>query len=203
MRAAFILFLASCDSVFGLGGRTEPDARLQPDVPAEMCGADARYEPIADTPARSPYRIVETSPLSWAEAFDDCRNDSMTGITHLVVFDDLIELASVRAVSPRRPKESWYAWAGYARDHQGPALEFTAVTGQPLSTTSLLWASGEPNDGVQSPKTPTPREETIVWWADNNSGIVDGPYDWTVEGYICECDGQPTIDIDFDIRPPD
>ncbi len=202
MKRAALLFLAGCDLVYGLEDRADARIDTMPDAPPEACPADGSYVPIPDAPKHSTYRIVETNRVDWQEAFDDCRNDTDTGVTHLIVFDDSTELTYVQLASPTRPPvSSWVSWGGYARNYDEPPFEFTSVTGIPLDRLSTLWAMREPDNGGMS--IPPPPPETAVWWGDNITGLVDAPWDDTSpEGYICECDGTATKNINFRVRPP-
>lgn len=208
MRLAWgLILIAGCDRVYDLSGRHPPDAAELDgtvvdaplsDVPidtGEQCPSTT-YRTIADAPARSTYRVVETANQSWEFAFADCRNDTTTGITHLVVFDDITELAALQHATSR-PAGDWVSWAGYARNFGSLPLEFKAVTGEALSKTSNLWRIGEPDNGGANSMNP----ETVVWWINDNNGIVDGRYTDNVEGYVCECDDRPTVGIEFSPSP--
>lgn len=193
-----------CDLAFGLGGRVETDAAaidvapdMPPDTPAEPCPTDGSYVTIPDAPMRSTYKIVASANKTWQFASDECRNDTETAITHLVVFDDTTELEYVKQASPSRPPGTWYAWAGYARNYVAPAFEFTSVTGIAIPRLSQLWNDMEPDNGGSSGPP-----ETVVFFGDNIAGMIDGPWDEVHEGYVCECDGIATKDITFAIDPP-
>ena len=189
-----------CDAVYGLSGRdaavvdTATDAI---DATHEQCPAD--YAPIANAPAGSSYRIVEMENDRWLLGFVDCRNDTTTGVTHLVVFDDVIELEAIKRALPPPPSKgaAWVSWAGYARPPHSDPLLFSTVTGGDISSTDPLWGLSEPNNGNGNGA----KEETVVWIGNNISGLIDAPYDKVVNGYVCECDGIPTALIDIDPEP--
>lgn len=187
-----VIALGGCDQVFQLDGRTE-DADA---APAEPCPPDGTYQPLADAPTASRYRFVDM-PATWSRAFDDCRNDSATGVTHLIVFDDTSEFSVVQAAAFQRARVGWGAWAGYARDWNTPPFQFRAVTGEPIAPSSPLWAASEPDNGGPD------GSETVVRWGEAFDGLVDAPWDFAApDGYVCECDGTPTNGIEFAIRPP-
>jgi hypothetical protein len=109
MRGVPVVVLGGCDLVYGLGDRVEP-------IDAAIDGCDRVLACVGRLRARHEQRSVHvlrgdrrTGRLPrrrvvwWSVAFSDCRDDSMTGITHLIVFDDVTELAFVKAASPTRP----------------------------------------------------------------------------------------------------
>lgn len=171
-----LLFVAGCDRVFGLQPLT-----ATADATVEECPAD--YAPIGNSTSR--YRFGAT-PTRWPFADVDCRADTQTAITHLVVFDDVAEIAAVRSAVPLEPP--WSLLVGYARDTGSDPYVFRAVTGGVLDRTSPLWADGEPNGDPNS--VPPAPEETVVYIA-HATDLFDAPVDWITgpNPYFCECDG--------------
>ncbi len=196
-----MLLTGGCDVVYGLEDRPPIDARVADadanaaiDAPVDMmidalvCPID--YIPIAGTLATSRYRIVTDGGRNWIYALDDCRNDTPgIGFTHLVVFDDTVELDRIQKALP--PMSGFLAWVGYGRDITDGPLDFRSVTNVSISDMSPLWVVGEPNNGTGN--------ETVVWIANNNSGMVDAQTTDTVGGYVCECDFVPTIGFEFNV----
>jgi hypothetical protein len=193
-----MLLVGGCDVVYGLHGRTEPrddaaiaDAAIDGGADAIdaalVCPTD--YSAFAGTPATSRYKIM-VRPESWTYGLDDCRNDTPgSGITHLVVFDDVVERDAIQDALPQGG--TFRAWVGYARDITGQPLLFRSVTNVALATTSSLWRTGEPDNG-NAP-------ETVVWFSNDNDGIVDARTTDPIDGYVCECDFVPTTGIEFDV----
>jgi hypothetical protein len=149
------------------------------DASLELCPVG--YVSVANAPVTSVYRYSSLA-IDWNAAAVDCRDDSLTGISHLVVFEGVAEVAALRAFVPALAP--WGAHAGYSRDtiaHGGVATQFTSVTGMPLSSTSPLWASLEPDNGGGGGP-----EEAGTFFA-NDRNLVDAPIA-EVRGYVCECD---------------
>jgi hypothetical protein len=169
-----VLGVGGCDLVFPPSALPQPDAG--PD--AEPCPAD--YNPVPGAPDR--YKFIE-SPRDWRAAEDTCLADSVTDVTHLVVFQGWSELDAVRAGVPW--PAPWDAWTGYARNSFDPPDMFTAVTGEPLSPVSNLWEPGEPTGTVQAVRF------------DSDFDLSDA-HAATMLSSICECDGRRAV-VDFDI----
>jgi hypothetical protein len=179
---AVLCVLAGCDYTFNLdhigpardGG---PDgAPMFLDAP-EPCPTS--YKVVADTPVASRYRIV-TVLQTWEVAEADCVNDSITGITHLAVFDDPTEMPALRAEINASIANPFDAFAGYAHDTGADPRQFFAVTGEALANTVPPWNLGEPNGGTGTD------EEPIVWFGSNHD-FYDGGYFYQ-EMAVCECD---------------
>jgi hypothetical protein len=168
--------LAGCDLVFAPGGLPPGDA-----------GQDAEECPgtyVAVDGAPSQYRIVESPMLPWLEAEGACEADTVSGETHLVVFDDYLELAALR--EHMVPLGGYTAHVGYGRDAGDQPDMFTAVTGEPLSSASNLWEPGEPTGGT----------EQVVFFT-SIEDLTDGPHAMA-RIYVCECDGRrPTKTFSF------
>jgi len=165
--------LAGCDQVYGLDRDGEP------------CPAD--YLPIAGAGA---YKIV-VEDTRWLLADAKCKRDTATAITHLVVFEDVVELGLVReAVDAQEP---WEVAVGYARDATGDRTRFTAVTGAALEPDSPLWDVGEPNGTFTDPDTNKVYEESIGLTS-NFLQLFDAPPMYPLEGFVCECDGEPATE---------
>jgi len=196
--AVLVVLLGGCDKLFSIDhvdldkdaqtADTSVDPRLDGPVDApEACPLD--YRPVQNTPLSSVYRYG-TSQMSWDAAAADCANDTLTRVTHLIVFDDIAELVAIRPfVTAAAP---WTAYVGYARNtisHGGDPTMFTSVTGVPLSPTSMLWAVAEPDNGGGAPMP----EETVVFIR-NDKNLTDGP-DIYPFVYICECDHVPANQV--------
>lgn len=188
--AWLVVLLAGCDKLFSIDHIDPTDARIADtsvdtlldgpiDAP-EACPTN--YSIVPNTPLNSVYRLGST-PMSWDAAAADCSNDTLTRVTHLIVFDDIAELVAIRPFVPG--VDPWIAYVGYARDtiqQGGDPTMFTSVTGIPLSPTSMLWAANEPDNGG-GPSLP---EETVVFIR-NDKDLTDGPDTYQFI-YICECD---------------
>lgn len=194
-----MLLTSGCDRVYGLTGRTEPvidgsvtDTEIvdgAPDVIVDAPVCPSNYTAIPGASSR--YKILVDPTRDWIYALDDCRNDTPgSGITHLVVFDDTVELDAIRQALPN--VASFRVWVGYGRDHDDPPFDFRSVTNVPLASSSNLWDGGEPDNGAGL--------EPVVW-IERVSGLVDARLDDPVDGYVCECDFVPTIGIEFDVVP--
>ncbi len=160
-----------CDRVLGLDDRTP---LLDAAFDANLDRCPASYAPIIGGATR--YRFV-AEVHDWSFAHDDCADDSVPEITHLVELDDQAELDAVRAAVPVLPP--WEAWVGYARDLSGDPFVFHGTTGAPLLLGSPIWAGGEPNNGLG---------EEVVTYFGHNFDVADAPRTLRV-GYLCECDG--------------
>jgi len=175
--------LLGCDVVFRLDDLVIDDAAV-PDIAidaGEACRAD--YSVVSDTAPGSKYRFVN-SITTWADAEADCENDSLTNITHLVVFDDLLELRGVRnyviAEVVFETGGAFQAFAGYGRNLADDWQQFYAVTGEALPKTGPPWHTVEPNNG--SGGTPEP----VVFFS-REYDLMDAPTTFTGT-YVCECD---------------
>ncbi|HSD90634.1 MAG TPA: hypothetical protein VLB44_24085, partial [Kofleriaceae bacterium] len=194
--AWLVLLLGGCDKLFSIDhvdldkdaqtADTNGDAPTPVDAP-EACPQN--YRIVQNTPLSSVYRLGST-PMSWDAAAADCNNDTLTRVTHLIVFDDIAELVAIRPfVNAAAP---WSAYVGYARDtiaQGGDPTMFTSVTGTPLSATSMLWGTNEPDNGG-GPGLP---EETVVFIRDDKD-LTDGPDTYPFV-YICECDHVPANQV--------
>lgn len=169
---------SGCDVVFGLDPATIDGA------PPEAC--PATYDRMI---AGKAYRYRE-DPREWAQADEDCRDHSATGVTHLPVFDDLDELQAFRAARAAIQSEPlWVSPVGYARDRSGNPQVFRAVTGGVITRASPLWAINEPTGGATGEET-----ATYVGW---DVPLFDAPPLWVngPEEYLCQCDGVRATEV--------
>ena len=174
-RALALAVLATgCDGVFGLERTYAPsDAAID----AEPC--PMTYSAV--TGATHVYRL-EMEMRLWIDAEEDCRNDSASGITHLVTFRDAAELHALQAgFGAQFPFIRVHV--GYARNVGAAPLDklsFQAVTMGPAPMDS--WDSVEPNNtsagGIQ---------ETVTSVTGNEDLADDNPN--TPRPYVCSCDG--------------
>lgn len=130
------------------------------------------------------YRYIQT-PLTWRAAELDCENDR-PGRTHLAVIGDPTELFVVRQF-PIADE----TWIGVLRDRSSDpdpqAWEWRYVTGE--DATFLPWAQNEPDNGSG---------QGFVVRLDKSDGTYyDRQIDATLPA-LCECDGRPAVDADYD-----
>lgn len=168
--ALAVVALAGCDLVF-------PPGEFEPAVDATPPPPDCppTYHLIDGAP--SEYRIVVNPMLPWLEAEQTCNADTTGQASHLVVFDDFLELAALR--EDMEPIGGFLAYVGYGRDTSDPPDRFTAITGEALSPVSNLWEPGEPTGGTEQ-----------VLYFSNVEDLIDGPHTIPLP-YVCECDGRP------------
>lgn len=178
-----VVAVCGCDVVFRIDRVPRMDASIEIDA-GEPCRAD--YEMVNNAPPDSRYFFSDMF-LSWAAAEEDCEDDSITGITHLVVIDDLTELRAVRSfVIAKRIEQTgvggFDAWAGHARDAASAMpLQFFAVTGEPLPASGPPWELNEPNNLGSN--------EPVVWFNDHFD-LIDGATSLRLQS-VCECDHRP------------
>lgn len=184
---AAVVLLVGCDEVFSVDHVDLAIDAPRADVISEPCPTFG-YGIVAGAPEHSTYKYVKPSGIPWDSAELECESDSITKITHLVVFDDPSEEAAVRAVV--QPAQSfWQVFVGYARSstaNGGAPFNFTAVTGEPLDISSPIW---EKVNGPEPDNGGTGSEETITFF-EATRNMSDARADITL-GYICECDGKP------------
>jgi len=189
---AALAVLAGCDIVVGVRHVSESPA----DGPQEACPTFG-YGAVGGAPSTSTYRYVQPAGIPWDSAELDCEADSLSKITHLVVFDDPSEEAALRGLVQPAP-QYWQVFVGYARSSNangGAPFNFKAVTGETLEIDSPLWekVNGvEPDNGGASGG-----EETITFF-EMTRNMSDAPANIAL-GYICECDGKPANQT-FQIR---
>ena len=172
MKWLALLLLGGCDSLFNLEPVTlPPDAReidAAVDAPPEACPSS--YTAIGSS---SYFFVPEVSTWQAAEAL--CERDTVTRISHLVVFKDVAEMQAVRS-AVTTPNLTWQVWAGYSRPMLDDTKLYYAVTGDTIDSSSPLWNAGEPNGG----------DETATFFQ-STGGMID-----TNRGYflpsLCECD---------------
>lgn len=111
-----------------------------------------------------------------------------------MVFDDLDELAALRASVETPTSGYWRSWVGYARDTNSNPFVFHAVTGEELPYPGPLWQQGEPNNGLG-----TGAEEAL--WFSIGENLTDAPWDFGIDRYFCECDGRADTS-NFVLLPP-
>ncbi|HTL38971.1 MAG TPA: hypothetical protein VL326_37825 [Kofleriaceae bacterium] len=190
---AALLTITGCDSVFSVD-----HVRLTIDAPVdavEPCPS-MNYVTVNGAPPTSTYRYVPNMGFTWDAAALACKSDSMTGVTHLVVFETVGEMSAVRSLVPPTPPY-WQVFTGYARNsnsHGGSPFQFTSVTGVPLAQTDSIWETAsyvEPDDGGVG------GQETITFF-EMTRNLTDGPAD-IQRGFLCECDGTPANQM-FQIR---
>ncbi len=172
-----VITLAGCDQGFGLAPVTQ-------DADPESCPAQG----YAAIPGGSTLYRIGLEPHDWLYANEDCRKDSETGVTHLAVFDGIVELDAVRdAVSAAMPGQlTWRASVGYGRDRMSDPTAFYAVTGEPIPLDSTLWTLGEPNNGRGLYDEPV----THIGF---EYRLTDSPVPGDPSLYVCECDRVPAI----------
>jgi hypothetical protein len=180
-----LLAAVGCDRILNLDEvKAFHDAPPEDAFVLEDCPAD--YVSIAGTDPNSRYKL-HTDTLVWPYAESSCEGESKTKITHLVVFDDEIEIQMVETSSVI---QGWdYIHAGFARDACSDWMTFYAVTGGQLPYGDPRWHVNEP-DGSGTCGTGA-TEETATWFGQNGGHYVtDGPWkDMFV--YLCECDHVP------------
>lgn len=127
----------------------------------------------------------DATPRTWLDAERACEADTV-GRSHLVVMNDDAERAMVVAAIPVD------VWVGIVRDPGGTApWPWRYVTGG--AATFAPWESSEPNNlsGDQ-----------YVAGLRKASGMI---YDYgaaNLVGSLCECDGMPPVNADFDPATP-
>lgn len=168
--------VAGCDRLLTLPAFSR-DASIDvaPDVTDEPCPAS--YAPLPGGPANSAYRY-EPSLMTWALAETACEAATpRSHITHLVVFDDTVEIALARTLIANAEM----VHAGFAHDTGAadPRI-FHTVTGMQIDQTSIVWDVGEP-DGTSGTN-----EETVTWFGSSHL-LVDSPYNLAFP-FLCECD---------------
>ncbi|HUS29335.1 MAG TPA: C-type lectin domain-containing protein [Kofleriaceae bacterium] len=181
-----LVALAGCDKLFSV---THVPLHVDSgaDAPLEACPT-VDYVAVGGTAQTSKYRYVSPKGLPWDAAELDCETDSLTKITHLVVFDDPSEMAAVRSLVPASPPY-WQVFTGYARnaDAQGGIpFSFTSVTGTPIEASSPIW---EKVNGVEPDNGGTMFPEETITFFEMTRNLTDGPASMQL-GYICECDGK-------------
>jgi hypothetical protein len=177
--------LAGCDRVLGLGPIVpDPDAPID-----EPCPAD--FGPITGAPPTSRY-LYSAVPLVWQYAETTCEMATTTKITHLVVFDDMVEITMLGAfIQTQGLAIDRHVQAGFARDTGSDPNVFFAVTGAEVDAGNPLWQMGEPNGAP-------PNEETTTWF-DGYHLLTDGL--WSLpQAYLCECDHHP-VTRTFNLHP--
>jgi hypothetical protein len=169
---ALAVLATGCDGVFGLE---------RAGYPADVQVEDCPQTYSAATGAPHKYRLEMELEL-WRDAAADCRDDSVTHITHLVTWSNRAELQALQDAYGN-PFASIRVHVGYARQIGAPPLDkmsFQAVTEgvAPLDS----WHPGEPNNlsagGIQ---------ETVMSVSGLEALADDNPR--TMRPYLCSCDG--------------
>lgn len=165
-----------CGGTPGIDAEVDGDGQpVGPDAFVPTCPA-SYTETIPGSVSR--YRVVTTG-AAWLDAQADCADDGDG--THLLVVSTDIEL---QGLAPFTPQERWLGHSDRAAD--GTWLSVTDENGLAgiEATTSPPWAAGEP-DGSGS---------CALILADLRLRDRDCI---AVQGFLCECDGQPVNNSNF------
>jgi hypothetical protein len=143
----------------------------------------------------SRYR-VDLRPLTAWEQADGCAAD-LTGKTHLVALDDVVEVQELQAaIDGRTDLPSWgsftIVWVGgiQQRMQMGTGVGWLTMTGGPMI--EGVWATDEPNDWgstLYTEDVEDDEEQFAGLWQDEThlADMVGGAR----LGAVCECDGRP------------
>ncbi|MBL8624028.1 MAG: C-type lectin domain-containing protein [Myxococcales bacterium] len=156
------------------------------DAPAIDAAIDAR--PI-DAPPPCPgdyvggYRLITTAQ-SWRAAEADCEDDT-AGLSHLVVIDNVGELATVNAALAALAAGD--VWVGVMRDAPTPWV-WRVVTGGNASY--LPWETGQPDNQSNDQQV-----VTLIRASGLLRDVSTGSS--TDRAALCECDRRPPVDADY------
>jgi hypothetical protein len=128
------------------------------------------------------YRL-ELTARTWLDAEATCERDA-PGLAHLVVIDDDAERSAVSDLVQMLPGD---AWVGIVRDPGGPPWEWRYVTGG--AATYAPFEGSEPNNMSGDQLTVVMRRSSRYLYDYGVGQLVSA---------VCECDGRPTVNADFD-----
>lgn len=174
---------------------SQPPGSDEPAIDAPSIDAPGLGTVPGDAPPDAPpcpttytngYRLDATS-RTWLDAERACEADQ-PGRTHLVVLDDAAERIAVSELIQTLPADPW---VGIVRDPGEPPWQWRYVTGG--AATFAPFEDTEPNNMSGN--------QLVIALRRTSRLLYDYGIDRTLPS-VCECDGDPPVDADYDPATP-
>lgn len=161
-------------------------------------GGDGPTPPVIDAPIDARpcgagyvdgYRVYATEG-TWLQAETNCESDN----GHLAVLDT--PAARAAAVAAARDSTTSELWVGLVRDQSGAAAPWPWrwVTGV-AAVEPLGWQPGQPDNGGD-------QTQYVVRMDRDSGALFDRDFTDASLRALCQCDGKPPVNADFDPATP-